>query len=307
VRTPPAVVLAEKDRRSGRPGTVELHTEAVQRAITVMHERLDEPLSLDTMAEAAILSRYHFSRVFHRVTGLPPGRFLAVLRLAEAKRLLLTTQLSVTDICFRVGYNSLGTFTMRFTQHVGISPGRFRQLRHMNSAFPSAGKEPRDGERASTSGMVTGRIEAPVGPAAPVFIGLFTDHVPVGRPRRCAILTAPGEYRIEDTPKGSYNVFAVSFPWPREPLDMLLPDHASLRVASSTSPVRVRVGETTECVDLELRQAVPTDPPILVALPLLLARQVEREAIDADVHLTSDELVQERQRRNGRARRSIAS
>src|SRR5579859_4053906 len=86
-----------------RPATVQLQSEAVERAIATMQERLGEPLSLDTLAEVATLSRFHFSRVFHRVTGLAPVQFLAALRLAEAKRLLLTSSLNVADVCFRVG------------------------------------------------------------------------------------------------------------------------------------------------------------------------------------------------------------
>ena len=112
-----------------RPATALLRAQAIERVIAAMQQHLDEPLSLDELAEVAVLSRYHFSRVFHNVTGLPPVQFLATLRLAEAKRLLLTSSLNVADVCFRVGYNSLGSFTVRFSRSVGVSPGRFRQLR----------------------------------------------------------------------------------------------------------------------------------------------------------------------------------
>jgi AraC family transcriptional regulator len=280
VTPPSAVLLAEQGRLPGRPGTIALRAEAVQRAITVMRERLDEPLSLDTMAAVAILSRYHFSRVFHQLTGLPPSRFLAALRLAEAKRLLLTTRLSVTDICFRVGYNSLGTFTMRFTQSVGISPARFRQL--SLTGLPTGRNVPElPGEaRGHTDAVVGGRIEVPASLAGPVFIGLFTRSIPEGRPRRCAALASPGEYRIPGVPHGSYHVGAVSFPWPREPVAMLLPDHDSLHIGRSARAVRVR-GHNTIRTDLRLRPATLTDPPVLVALPVLLAEQSEREATGA--------------------------
>lgn len=278
---PPAVLLTEQGRLTGRPATVTLHAEAVQRAITVMRERLDEPLSLDTMAAVAILSRYHFSRVFHQLTGLPPARFLATLRLAEAKRLLLTTQLSVTDICFRVGYNSLGTFTMRFTQSVGISPGRFRQLPHTGPPAGAIALEPPNEGQTHGGGVVAGRVEAPPIPTGPVFIGLFTSSVPEGRPRRCAALVSPGDYRVEGVPNGSYHVFAVSFPWPREPLALLLPEPDSLYVGRSGRAVGVRTGQGTERADLRLRRATLIDPPVLVALPVLFAEQMQREATSA--------------------------
>jgi AraC family transcriptional regulator len=281
ITPPPAVLMTEQGRLAGRPGTVALHAEAVQRAITAMHERLDEPLSLDTMAAIAILSRYHFSRVFHQLTGLPPARFLAALRLAEAKRLLLTTQLSVTDICFRVGYNSLGTFTMRFTQSVGISPGRFRQLPHRGLPAGSIALEPPNEGQVNSGGVVAGRVVGPASLTGPVFIGLFASSVPEGRPRRCAAMVSQGEYRMEDVPNGSYHVFAVSFPLPTEPLALLLPEHDSLNVGRSGRAVGVRSGQGTERADLRLRRATLIDPPVLVALPLLFAEQMEREATSA--------------------------
>lgn len=91
-----------------------------------MRERVDDTLPLHAMAEIAHLSPYLFTRAFRQFTGIPPGEFLATLRLERAKQLLLTTDLSVAEICFEVGYNSLGTFTTRFTRLVGLSPGRVR-------------------------------------------------------------------------------------------------------------------------------------------------------------------------------------
>jgi AraC family transcriptional regulator len=272
-----AVAMPERSRQISRPGTAALHREAVERAIITMHERLDEPLSLDALASAAILSRYHFSRVFHQLTGLPPGRFLATLRLAEAKRLLLTTPLSVTDICFRVGYNSLGTFTMRFTQSVSVSPGRFRQLCRAGLPLTVLPQESA-GQEASTGGVVTGKVEVPAGAPGPIFIGLFATPVPEGRPCRCALLASPGEYRINDVPGGSYQVLAISFPWPDEPLAMLLPPNGCLRVGSARHPVRLGSGQRVGRADLRLRPAALTDPPMLVALPMLLAERAEWEA-----------------------------
>ena len=87
---------------------------AVLRVIDSMHENLGEPLTIDDMARTAMFSKFHFSRVFQRVTGLSPGRYLSAVRLQEAKRLLASTSLSVTDISHRVGYSSVGTFSSRF-------------------------------------------------------------------------------------------------------------------------------------------------------------------------------------------------
>ena len=111
-----------------REDTLAAHRRAVERVITTARERLCEPLSLRDISRVAYISTFHFNRVFHQITGLPPAKFISAMRLDEAKRLLLTTQLSVTDICYEVGYNSLGTFTRRFTELVGLGPRQFRRL-----------------------------------------------------------------------------------------------------------------------------------------------------------------------------------
>ena len=99
-----------------------------------MAERLGEDLTLEDMASAASMSVYHFARVFREQVGVPPATYLAALRLTEAKRLLTQTSLSVTNICYQVGYTSVGTFTSRFTQLVGVSPGQFRAA-HLEASW----------------------------------------------------------------------------------------------------------------------------------------------------------------------------
>src|ERR1700744_488568 len=101
---------------------------AAERAIRFMCERYSEPLSLDDIAGSAIMSRFHFCRIFASATGVTPGRFLSAIRIFEAKRMLLNTAMNVTDITFAVGFNSLGSFSNHFTDSVGISPGRFRRI-----------------------------------------------------------------------------------------------------------------------------------------------------------------------------------
>ncbi len=99
-----------------------LHMTLVERVIQMMHVYVAESLSLEDMADIACLSPYYFNRIFHQHIGIPPGEFFATLRLHVAKRLLLTTEASITEICFSVGYSGLGSFTTRFTQLVGLSP-----------------------------------------------------------------------------------------------------------------------------------------------------------------------------------------
>src|SRR5215813_11450849 len=108
--------------------TLTAHRRAVERVIMSARERLCEPISLHDMSRVAYISTFHFNRVFHQITGLPPAKFINAMRLDEAKRLLLNSNRSITDISFEVGYNSLSTFTRRFTQRVGLGPREFRYL-----------------------------------------------------------------------------------------------------------------------------------------------------------------------------------
>src|SRR5205085_7978079 len=128
--------------------TLAVQTQAVERAIQTMHTHLHEVLTLEDLASVAYLSPSHFHRVFGRLIGIPPGEFLSALRFQAARRLLVTTSLSVTEICFEVGYTSIGSFTTRFTHLVGLSPRLLRQRAH---AFePSAGEPAERGPMTSS-------------------------------------------------------------------------------------------------------------------------------------------------------------
>src|SRR5687768_1524303 len=101
--------------------------DAVRRVVEAMHENLGEAFTADDMARTAVFSKYHFIRLFRQTTGVTPGRFLARLRIQEAERLLLATDLSVAEISQRVGYTSIGTFSSRFKLSVGVSPSTYRE------------------------------------------------------------------------------------------------------------------------------------------------------------------------------------
>src|SRR4051812_39926112 len=114
-----AIATSVLSERGGREMTLAIHRQAIESAIRVMHAHLQERLTLADLASAAYLSPCYFNRVFHQLVGIPPGEYLSGLRLQMARHLLLATSLSVTDICFEVGYTSPGSFTTRFSQLVG--------------------------------------------------------------------------------------------------------------------------------------------------------------------------------------------
>lgn len=86
-----------------------------------------EPIDLDRMAAAAGVSKFHFSRAFKAVYGETPVRFLTRRRVERAKDLLRTSNLTVTEVCMLVGYSSVGSFSSRFSELVGMSPSTFQR------------------------------------------------------------------------------------------------------------------------------------------------------------------------------------
>ena len=96
------------------------------RAKDLADARYFEPLDVDALAGAAGLSRAHFSREFRRAFGESPHGYLLTRRLERAAALLRSTDRSVTDICFSVGLQSVGSFTTSFTRTYGVSPTAYR-------------------------------------------------------------------------------------------------------------------------------------------------------------------------------------
>lgn len=243
---------------------------ATLRAIELMHRRAGEALSLAELAQAAYASPYHFLRTFRRVTGLSPGRFLTAIRMKRAVRLLLTTDLPVTEICYESGYHSLGTFTRRFTAAIGVAPGRLRLPGGL--ALPGRGARARDAASGRTT--VSGRIRwgAQRGPLGMIFVGLFGTHAPQGFPTACALLHAPGPFALERVGDGAYHLVAAGVPSPEALWDNFLRDHPDFLAGSLVDEVAVEGGSARGPTDLVLRRPRPTDPPLLTCLPLLLLR-----------------------------------
>lgn len=265
--------------RSGRrPRTRETRLRAVERAIAVMREHFREPLSLDSLADAAVFSPYHFNRFFRQITGLTPGRFLAAVRIHEAKRLLVTSGVSVTGICFEVGYNSPGTFSRQFSEFVGVSPLHFR--RWGTGTVPDCFEALRSGlgplAQPSGAPRLSIRVDR-AGCNGPGFIGAFTELVPRGEPVGCAVSMAGEDVDLAITMPGRFHLFAVSIPLSSDPVDVLLCDEAP---RGRFGPVIVSNGiASPDRVRLRLRAPAATDPPVLMSLPFrLIERRLEAQA-----------------------------
>ncbi|MDN5745943.1 MAG: helix-turn-helix transcriptional regulator [Nocardioidaceae bacterium] len=113
-------------RVSDKADAERLHTLTLLRRV---RDRIDreyaQPLDVDALARGVHMSAGHLSREFKRAYGEPPYSYLMTRRIERAMTLLRRGELSVTQVCFAVGFSSLGTFSTRFTELVGVAPSAY--------------------------------------------------------------------------------------------------------------------------------------------------------------------------------------
>jgi AraC family transcriptional regulator len=235
---------------------------AVDHAVTCIWQRYHDQLSLADMARSAMLSRFHFARVFKEETGVSPGQFLAAVRIYQAKRMLLSSSMSVAGVSSAVGYGSLGSFTTHFTDSVGISPGRFRRASQRGEVSLCGLQS----DSAVPEGAVTGTVRLPEGYAdARVYIGIFDSQILQRRPHSATLLDVTSqrthEYWLPRVPEGTWFLHAVAVadtaepePWTQRHL-----------LVGGGGQVRGTLGAIT------LHPRSLTDLPALLALPDLEA------------------------------------
>jgi AraC-like DNA-binding protein len=107
-----------------------------------VRDRIDreyaQPLDVEALARGAYMSAGHFSREYRRAYGESPYGYLMTRRIERAMALLRRGDLSVTEVCFAVGCSSLGTFSSRFTELVGVPPSVYRrQAARATAGMPS--------------------------------------------------------------------------------------------------------------------------------------------------------------------------
>ncbi len=251
-----------------------------------MRDHLGETQCLSDHAEAGLFSPFHFHRVFRSVTAVTPARFLAALRMAEAQRMMIRGSPRVTDVCTAVGYSSLGTFTTQFTRLVGMSPSRFKALidRHGDrrigevvddAAGSDAGSDPAPAGGAS---RLTGRVAGAAPAAGVLFVGLFPHGVPQDFPLACTVAPAHGTVRLRPPGGTGARILAVCFDRATRVAEALDdPSGAHRLVAGAPAP-------THGSFRLRLHAPALSDPPIVLALPLLLARDPGAAAWHSHAH-----------------------
>jgi AraC-like DNA-binding protein len=125
---------------TGRPDAAQHLGDLVR--LRRVRDRIDreyaQPLDVEKLARGVHMSAGHLSREFRLAYGEPPYSYLMTRRIERAMALLRRGDLSVTEVCFEVGCSSLGTFSSRFTELVGMPPSTYRrQAARATAGLPS--------------------------------------------------------------------------------------------------------------------------------------------------------------------------
>lgn len=251
----------------------------IDEAIAYIHRNIDDAIELSGLAKYVGYSPYHFARIFKERIGLPPLYYVSAYRLQRAKELLLNTNLSVRDIGLEIGQQSLGTFTSRFTERVGVTPSQFRNSMKMTGSQLHMLRnltDWRDRDVSHLHGRVEGTIQSVVPFEGVILIGLFAKPIPEGLPLHGTLLSSVGSFVFTGVKPGTYYLMATSVEWGASAIDVLLP-RATLRTRSR-EPIVVKPNTPVPPRHAVLHPPHPDDPPILISLPLLMNRFIGRVA-----------------------------
>ncbi|WP_085509197.1 helix-turn-helix domain-containing protein [Thalassobacillus devorans] len=250
----------------------------IDQVIEYIDAHLYDSLSLSDLAAQAGYSRYHFTRIFKQRVGVPPLYYLSALRLQKAKDLLIETDFPIREIGMEIGQQSLGTFTTRFTERVGVTPAHFRHsakraehpVRTLKNL--SGWVDPRT--FMETFHTVNGTLKTEVPFDGITLIGLFPKPIPEGLPTYGTLVSSMGGFAMTGVKPGVYYLMATSVSWKMPVHDFLLP-HKTLRTRAK-KPIIVAPYKEIPHQNVTLHPPKLDDPPILVSLPLLMNNFLER-------------------------------
>lgn len=275
--------MTDVSKFSHRRRTTDSYHRAVERVIAHLAASLSENHALEEMADVAMISPFHFNRIFREVVGMSPVRYLYAMRIEEAKRLILTTRLKIIDICYSVGYNSLGSFNKRFVSLVGCSPRRIRslaacvdpgELRRRVAARLEAC--PPTDRRQQCS--VWGTVQAPPDFAGVVMAGLYWGASANDRPIP-AMLPRGGSYAFPPVLKDAdCSLVAVGLLWHDSMADFLLQPGGLLAILPS---IHLVTGGRSSAIDLQLAVRRSIDPLMPPSLTFNLIQDVMQLPLQA--------------------------
>ncbi len=121
----------ELERISQSHSLMEHQYVQIRQSRAFIEKHHSEKIELENMAAAAFMSRFHYIRIFKQIYGITPRQYLRDLRISKAKE-LLKKGLSVTRVCYDVGYKSLPTFSSAFKRGTGYSPKEYQKMNNSN-------------------------------------------------------------------------------------------------------------------------------------------------------------------------------
>ncbi len=275
-----------------RPETTADHLAAITRVILRIRANLTERLAVEELAREARMEKSQLHDVFKQLTGTSPGHFQFCLRIQEAKSRLLTTDCSVTDICFDLGYSSGGTFSTKFKDSVGYSPTEFREraMEFDFEAFRSRIGHRQSARHNTAEPQLRGRLHDPEKPFKNLIVGTYQDHVPLGLPLSSTLANSADSFLVRCPALPAFTMVVFSLPSDCSDTELLCcTNKAILRASHQYRLGRTGVLQTLtegslawqslflkdrrsvfQLPNISLRPARLTDPPILTALQLFL-------------------------------------
>ncbi|MDO4710272.1 MAG: helix-turn-helix transcriptional regulator [Pseudomonadota bacterium] len=241
---------------------------------TYIRARLEDSPGLAQIAAHFGVNRFALSRRFRAETGLSLRDYIAALKIEQGIAPLVQGQ-PVIASQLEAGHASAATFSHRFRAHTGLAPSDYRQLAselHQHLCIELGKPQPRTVIRpenllASHPHTLTVHIEAASAHGV-VFAGLFPEPIPRGMPVRGAALFGTRQFQIKNVPDGLYYLLACEITPSLNPLDFFRLDHCLRGIHPAPLAFPLSAPQTAR---LSLRPLQPSDPPITVNLPKLLA------------------------------------
>lgn len=240
---------------------------AVEAVIRQMKRSVNDVVTLDDWADYASLSKYQLMSAFRELTGITPMAFHSAEKLEIAKYLLVFEDMKVTDVCFELGFESLGSFVSKFSIMVGLPPGNYaRIMRATNlrdiyaSALANWRGAPAEGEAAAAFTFE----RPPLTNMEAIVAAVFKRPAPVGYPSAWRFV-APLQRRTTMSGATGGCCLAASVP--------LAPTLANMVNFRPTLVGRSRLARAGRETHVSLRAPTVFDPPVTLAIPALLCHE----------------------------------